>query len=39
MNKIIVILFGRQFDLTEFADSHPGGRAILEEYNGKDATE
>lgn len=25
--------------MTDFADSHPGGRYILESNNGKDATE
>ena len=36
--KIIIIIDGYKFDVTEFADKHPGGRKILEKFNGKDAT-
>jgi len=38
-NTIVVIIDGYVYDLTTFADTHPGGRKILERYNGLDATE
>ena len=26
------------FDVTEYANEHPGGKIIFQKYNGKDAT-
>ena len=37
-NKIIVIIDSYMFDVTKYANNHPGGKKILEKYNGKDAT-
>ncbi|CAK90202.1 unnamed protein product (macronuclear) [Paramecium tetraurelia] len=37
--KIIVQLFGKWYDLTEFSEMHPGGKEILEKLNGKDGTD
>lgn len=37
--RIILFLFNRRFDLTEFAKHHPGGVEILKLYNQKDATD
>ena len=34
----IVILFGGVYDLTEFADKHPGGEKVINENIGMDAT-
>lgn len=40
MNKLIIVeLFGKKYNLTEFAEAHPGGKEILLEYNGKDASD
>jgi cytochrome b involved in lipid metabolism len=39
MERLILTLFGRKFDMTEFASSHPGGEEILKKYSGKDATD
>jgi fatty acid desaturase len=36
---ITVTLHGKCVDLSHWANSHPGGRAILEAFNGRDATE
>mgnify|MGYP001279996865 CR=1 FL=1 len=36
--KIVIIIDGYKFDVTEYAYSHPGGKKILEKYNNKDAT-
>ena len=36
--KIVIFIDGYKFDVTEYANNHPGGRKILEKYNGKDAT-
>ena len=33
-----VVLHGCVFDLTKFADSHPGGRHIIDKQAGKDGT-
>ena len=37
-NKILIIIDGYKFDVTDYADSHPGGKKILQQYNNKDAT-
>lgn len=37
-NKCIVIIEGVSYDLTDFQHSHPGGKFILQKFNGKDAT-
>lgn len=34
--KLIVLYDGERVDVTRFADNHPAGRALIEEYNGKD---
>jgi cytochrome b involved in lipid metabolism len=36
--KIIIIIDGYKFDVTDYASQHPGGVRILKKYNGKDAT-
>ena len=36
--KIIIIIDGYKFDVTEFAQDHPGGIKILRKYHNKDAT-
>jgi cytochrome b involved in lipid metabolism len=36
--KIIVVLFEGVYDLTKFAEGHPGGKDILEKFNGKNST-
>jgi cytochrome b involved in lipid metabolism len=38
MEKLIIIIDGYRFDVTEFASKHPGGSDIFKEFNGKDAT-
>tara|TARA_Y100000590_G_C14835389_1_gene681833 strand:+ start:31 stop:243 length:213 start_codon:yes stop_codon:yes gene_type:complete len=38
-SKIIVIIDNYKFDVTKYANDHPGGYEILKKYNGKDATE
>jgi len=38
-DKIIITISGEQYDVTDFASSHPGGKEILVKFNGKDATE
>ena len=38
-NRIVVTIDDYQFDLTGYASEHPGGRAILNKYKNKDATE
>lgn len=35
---IILIIDGGVYDVTEFLNSHPGGREILEKFNRKDAS-
>jgi hypothetical protein len=35
---IIVTIYGTIYDLTSFANQHPGGKAILLEWNHQDAT-
>ena len=37
-DRLIFIIDNYKFDVTEYASKHPGGRAILEKYNKKDAT-
>lgn len=37
--KILVILFGGVYDLTQYIDKHPGGKKIIKSNIGKDATE
>jgi cytochrome b involved in lipid metabolism len=37
-NRIVIMIDDYRFDVTEYAESHPGGRKILEQYNNKDAT-
>ena len=37
-DRLIIIIDNYKFDVTEYASKHPGGRAILEKYNKKDAT-
>lgn len=37
-DKIIIRVHGDLFDLTHFAPEHPGGMAILEDYQGGDGT-
>ena len=36
--RIVIILFDAVYDLTNFADGHPGGRDILLQNVGLDAT-
>ena len=36
--KVVIILFDAVYDLTKFADGHPGGKEILMENAGMDAT-
>jgi hypothetical protein len=37
-DKLVIYLRGELYDLSNFANEHPGGDAILHEYKGKDAT-
>jgi len=37
--KLLVTIEGLQYDLFQWKDNHPGGKAILEQYHEKDATE
>jgi hypothetical protein len=37
-DKLVIYLRGELYDLSNFANEHPGGDAILYEYKGKDAT-
>ena len=37
-NKIIIIIDNHKFDVTKYANDHPGGKKILQKYNKKDAT-
>lgn len=34
--RILVIRAGKVYDVTEFADRHPGGRELLQKHNGRD---
>ena len=36
--KIVIFIDNYKFDITEYANKHPGGKKILEKYNNKDAT-
>lgn len=35
---ICTILNGNLYDLTNFADEHPGGRDVMQQWNGRDST-
>ena len=35
----ILLIDGRRYDVTRFLKEHPGGKSVLLEHNGKDATE
>lgn len=37
-NRIIIIIHNNIYDVSEFINQHPGGDAIIKQYNGKDAT-
>ena len=37
-NKIIIFIDNYKFDVTEYANTHPGGKKILQKYHHKDAT-
>lgn len=37
--RLCVIHSNRIYDLTDFADRHPGGRQLIVEHVGKDVTE
>lgn len=37
--KTMIVLFGAVYDFTEFQNVHPGGKDIMIEFRGKDATE
>ena len=37
--KTIVIIDDHYFDVTEYIDSHPGGKRILKKFHLKDATD
>jgi hypothetical protein len=39
MERCILVVKGKEYDVTGFLDSHPGGRDTLLEYSGQDATE
>ncbi len=38
-HKLILVIEGGVYDVSEFVDVHPGGREVLEHYNRQDATE
>ena len=38
-DKLIIHIDGYMFDLTNFCESHPGGKKILIKYKDKDATQ
>lgn len=37
-HKIIIKIDDHYFDVTDYADKHPGGRKILQRYHMKDGT-
>ena len=37
--KLLVTHNGNLYDITDFADKHPGGKDILREHKGRDVTE
>ena len=37
--RLCIINSGKAYDVTEFADRHPGGRKLLENHVGQDVTE
>ena len=39
MDKIIIIIDEYLFDVTSYADKHPGGKRILKKFHLKDSTE
>ncbi len=38
-NKIIIFIDGYKFNVTAYAETHPGGKKILQKYHCKDATQ
>lgn len=38
MEKTIIIIDDHYFDVTNYIDTHPGGKIILKKFNLKDAT-
>jgi len=38
-DKILIVLDNKLYDVTKFANSHPGGREILKDYHNIDATD
>jgi len=37
--RLCVLHSGKVYDLTDFADKHPGGREMIEKYCGEDVTQ
>lgn len=37
--RLCVLHSGKIFDLTDFAEKHPGGKEVLEKHVGKDVTQ
>lgn len=37
--RLLIILFGAVYDFTDFAGQHPGGKEVLYQYRGKDASD
>ncbi|CAG5121853.1 unnamed protein product, partial [Candidula unifasciata] len=37
--RLRVVVGGKIYDVTEFADRHPGGREVLEKHNGQNVEE
>lgn len=33
-----IYIYGKEYNVTKFLDEHPGGRDVLTDLNGKDAT-
>ena len=38
-NRVIIIIDNHLFDVTDYMNSHPGGKKILQKFHNKDATE
>jgi len=36
--KLIIIIDGHKFDVSEYSSDHPGGIGVFRKFNGKDAT-
>nr|CCC90935.1 putative nitrate reductase [Trypanosoma congolense IL3000] len=36
-SRLVVLIYGKVYDLTDFAPRHPGGESVLRQYMGKDA--